>query len=143
MYCIQHIVFVSFSLFHYSLIHNLCVSFSLSHLLAQIIVHSVFAIRMTLMRIHNNQNIICHTRSYSLFRMKWKQKRKFNNNKNKNKIKNNNEIRIHEQTCTVFPLALAGGLHAGISGLADPLLKGTHLSAAMPSHHLQQIPDVS
>lgn len=48
-----------------------------------------------------------------------------------------------KQTCTVFPLALAGGLHAGISGLADPLLKGTHLSAAMPPHHLQQIPDVS
>lgn len=50
---------------------------------------------------------------------------------------------MHAQTCTVFPLALAGGLHAGISGLADPLLKGTHLSAAMPPHHLQQIPDVS
>ncbi|XP_055325269.1 poly(rC)-binding protein 3 isoform X4 [Sitodiplosis mosellana] len=48
-----------------------------------------------------------------------------------------------QETCTVFPLALAGGLHAGISGLADPLLKGTHLSAAMPPHHLQQIPDMS
>ncbi|XP_062708693.1 poly(rC)-binding protein 2 isoform X3 [Aedes albopictus] len=46
-------------------------------------------------------------------------------------------------TCTVFPLAIAGGLHAaGISGLADPLLKGTHLQGAIPPHHLQPIPDV-
>lgn len=43
----------------------------------------------------------------------------------------------------MFPLALAGGLHAGISGLADPLLKGAHLPAAMPPHHLQQLSDVS
>ncbi|XP_037034933.1 poly(rC)-binding protein 3 isoform X3 [Bradysia coprophila] len=48
-----------------------------------------------------------------------------------------------QETCTVYPLALAGGLHAGISGLADPLLKGTHLSAAMPPHHLQHIHDMS
>lgn len=48
-----------------------------------------------------------------------------------------------QETCTVFPLALAGGLHAGISGLADPLLKGAHLQGAMPPHHLQQIPDVT
>ncbi|KAJ6644046.1 Poly(rC)-binding protein 3 [Pseudolycoriella hygida] len=47
-----------------------------------------------------------------------------------------------QETCTVYPLALAGGLHAGISGLADPLLKGTHLSAAMPPHHLQHIHDM-
>ncbi|XP_059615748.1 poly(rC)-binding protein 3 isoform X1 [Phlebotomus argentipes] len=47
-----------------------------------------------------------------------------------------------QETCTVFPLALAGGLHAGISGLADPLLKGAHLPAAVPPHHLQQIPDM-
>ncbi|XP_021698523.1 poly(rC)-binding protein 2 isoform X1 [Aedes aegypti] len=47
------------------------------------------------------------------------------------------------RTCTVFPLAIAGGLHAaGISGLADPLLKGTHLQGAIPPHHLQPIPDV-
>lgn len=49
---------------------------------------------------------------------------------------------IKYQTCTVFPL-FSGGLHAGISGLADPLLKGAHLQAAMPPHHLQQMPDVS
>ncbi|XP_050097284.1 poly(rC)-binding protein 3 isoform X3 [Anopheles aquasalis] len=48
-----------------------------------------------------------------------------------------------QETCTVFPLAISGGLHAGISGLADPLLKGTHLQGAIPSHHLQPIPDVS
>lgn len=30
-----------------------------------------------------------------------------------------------------------------MSGLADPLLKGTHLQGALPPHHLQQIPDVS
>ncbi|XP_055604300.1 poly(rC)-binding protein 2 [Uranotaenia lowii] len=49
-----------------------------------------------------------------------------------------------QETCTVFPLAIAGGLHAaGISGLADPLLKGTHLQGAIPPHHLQPIPDVS
>nr|XP_029722163.1 poly(rC)-binding protein 2-like isoform X3 [Aedes albopictus] len=48
-----------------------------------------------------------------------------------------------QETCTVFPLAIAGGLHAaGISGLADPLLKGTHLQGAIPPHHLQPIPDV-
>lgn len=63
--------------------------------------------------------------------------------KKKNEIKTQKINTLHAQTCTVFPLALAGGLHAGISGLADPLLKGTHLSAAMPPHHLQQIPDVS
>uniref|UniRef100_A0A2M3Z7C5 Putative polyc-binding alphacp-1 n=1 Tax=Anopheles braziliensis TaxID=58242 RepID=A0A2M3Z7C5_9DIPT len=48
-----------------------------------------------------------------------------------------------QETCTVFPLAISGGLHAGISGLADPLLKGTHLQGAIPPHHLQPIPDVS
>ncbi|CAD7081533.1 unnamed protein product [Hermetia illucens] len=48
-----------------------------------------------------------------------------------------------QETCTMFPLALAGGLHAGISGLADPLLKGAHLPAAMPPHHLQQLSDVA
>ncbi|XP_032599343.1 poly(rC)-binding protein 3 isoform X2 [Drosophila grimshawi] len=51
-----------------------------------------------------------------------------------------------QETCPVFPLALAtGGLHAGISGLADPLLKGAHLQGAVPAHHhhLQQMPDVS
>ncbi|XP_052565514.1 poly(rC)-binding protein 2 isoform X6 [Culex pipiens pallens] len=50
-----------------------------------------------------------------------------------------------QETCTVFPLAIAGGLHAaaGISGLADPLLKGTHLQGAIPPHHLQPMPDVS
>ncbi|XP_030388259.1 poly(rC)-binding protein 3 isoform X2 [Scaptodrosophila lebanonensis] len=50
-----------------------------------------------------------------------------------------------QETCPVFPLALAtGGLHAGISGLADPLLKGAHLPGAVPAHHhLQQIPDVA
>ncbi|XP_055532689.1 poly(rC)-binding protein 3 isoform X2 [Wyeomyia smithii] len=49
-----------------------------------------------------------------------------------------------QETCTVFPLAIAGGLHAaGISGLADPLLKGTHLQGAIPPHHLQPIPDVA
>ncbi|XP_052861987.1 poly(rC)-binding protein 3 isoform X3 [Anopheles cruzii] len=47
-----------------------------------------------------------------------------------------------QETCTVFPLAITGGLHAGISGLADPLLKGTHLQGAIPPHHLQPIPDV-
>ncbi|XP_063703066.1 poly(rC)-binding protein 3 isoform X3 [Culicoides brevitarsis] len=47
-----------------------------------------------------------------------------------------------QETCTVFPLALAGGL-PGMSGLADPLLKGTHLQGALPPHHLQQIPDMS
>ncbi|XP_038116039.1 poly(rC)-binding protein 2 isoform X2 [Culex quinquefasciatus] len=49
-----------------------------------------------------------------------------------------------QETCTVFPLAIAGGLHAaaGISGLADPLLKGTHLQGAIPPHHLQPMPDV-
>ncbi|XP_034657330.1 poly(rC)-binding protein 3 isoform X7 [Drosophila subobscura] len=49
-----------------------------------------------------------------------------------------------QETCPVFPLALAtGGLHAGISGLADPLLKGAHLQGAVPAHHhhLQQMPD--
>ncbi|KAI9587542.1 hypothetical protein GQX74_003388, partial [Glossina fuscipes] len=48
-------------------------------------------------------------------------------------------------TCPVFPLALAtGGLHAGISGLTDPLLKGAHLPGAVPAHHhLQQLPDVA
>ncbi|XP_021698533.1 poly(rC)-binding protein 2 isoform X3 [Aedes aegypti] len=51
--------------------------------------------------------------------------------------------RYFAPTCTVFPLAIAGGLHAaGISGLADPLLKGTHLQGAIPPHHLQPIPDV-
>ncbi|XP_065720828.1 poly(rC)-binding protein 3 isoform X5 [Drosophila suzukii] len=51
-----------------------------------------------------------------------------------------------QETCPVFPLALAtGGLHAGISGLADPLLKGAHLQGAIPAHHhhLQQMPDVA
>ncbi|KAH8305802.1 hypothetical protein KR059_011046 [Drosophila kikkawai] len=51
-----------------------------------------------------------------------------------------------QETCPVFPLALAtGGLHAGISGLADPLLKGAHLQGAVPAHHhhLQQMPDVA
>ncbi|XP_034110984.1 poly(rC)-binding protein 3 isoform X1 [Drosophila albomicans] len=51
-----------------------------------------------------------------------------------------------QETCPVFPLALAtGGLHAGISGLADPLLKGAHLPGAVPAHHhhLQQMPDVA
>ncbi|XP_049297031.1 poly(rC)-binding protein 3 isoform X1 [Anopheles funestus] len=48
-----------------------------------------------------------------------------------------------QETCTVYPLAITGGLHAGISGLADPLLKGTHLQGAIPPHHLQPIPDVS
>ncbi|KAL7734288.1 hypothetical protein ACLKA6_010631 [Drosophila palustris] len=51
-----------------------------------------------------------------------------------------------QETCPVFPLALAtGGLHAGISGLADPLLKGAHLHGAVPAHHhhLQQMPDVA
>ncbi|XP_058457868.1 poly(rC)-binding protein 3 isoform X2 [Malaya genurostris] len=49
-----------------------------------------------------------------------------------------------QETCTVFPLAIAGGLHAaGISGLVDPLLKGTHLQGAIPPHHLQPIPDVA
>ncbi|XP_050333744.1 poly(rC)-binding protein 2 isoform X3 [Bactrocera neohumeralis] len=49
-----------------------------------------------------------------------------------------------QETCPVFPLALAtGGLHAGISGLTDPLLKGAHLQGAVPAahHHLQHIPD--
>lgn len=31
----------------------------------------------------------------------------------------------------------------GISGLNDPMMKGTHLTGAMPPHHLQQIHDVS
>ncbi|XP_011177699.1 uncharacterized protein DDB_G0288805 isoform X3 [Zeugodacus cucurbitae] len=51
-----------------------------------------------------------------------------------------------QETCPVFPLALAtGGLHAGISGLTDPLLKGAHLQGAVPAahHHLQHIPDVA
>ncbi|XP_059226945.1 poly(rC)-binding protein 3 isoform X3 [Stomoxys calcitrans] len=50
-----------------------------------------------------------------------------------------------QETCPVFPLALAtGGLHAGISGLTDPLLKGAHLQGAVPAHHhLQQLPDVA
>ncbi|KAH8325303.1 hypothetical protein KR067_008588 [Drosophila pandora] len=51
-----------------------------------------------------------------------------------------------QETCPVFPLALAtGGLHAGISGLTDPLLKGAHLPGAVPAHHhhLQQMPDVA
>ncbi|TMW49598.1 hypothetical protein DOY81_005316 [Sarcophaga bullata] len=50
-----------------------------------------------------------------------------------------------QETCPVFPLALAtGGLHAGISGLTDPLLKGAHLPGAVPAHHhLQQLPDVA
>ncbi|XP_023033034.1 poly(rC)-binding protein 3 isoform X2 [Drosophila willistoni] len=51
-----------------------------------------------------------------------------------------------QETCPVFPLALAtGGLHAGISGLTDPLLKGAHLQGAVPAHHhhLQQMPDVA
>uniref|UniRef100_A0A336MBS9 CSON014746 protein n=1 Tax=Culicoides sonorensis TaxID=179676 RepID=A0A336MBS9_CULSO len=47
-----------------------------------------------------------------------------------------------QETCTVFPLSLAGGL-PGMSGLADPLLKGTHFQGALPPHHLQQIPDMS
>lgn len=45
------------------------------------------------------------------------------------------------QTCTVYPLAMSGG--GGISGLNDPLMKGTHLTGAVPPHHLQQIHDVS
>ncbi|KAL5291275.1 PCBP3 family protein [Megaselia abdita] len=50
-----------------------------------------------------------------------------------------------QETCTVFPLALAAGnhLHAGLSGLTDPLLKGAHMPGVMPPHHIQQIPDVS
>ncbi|XP_055856500.1 poly(rC)-binding protein 3 isoform X1 [Episyrphus balteatus] len=49
-----------------------------------------------------------------------------------------------QETCPVFPLALAGGLHAGLSGLTDPLLKGAHLAGAIPAaHHLQQLPDVA
>ncbi|XP_067647389.1 poly(rC)-binding protein 3 isoform X5 [Eurosta solidaginis] len=51
-----------------------------------------------------------------------------------------------QETCPVFPLALAtGGLHAGLSGLTDPLLKGAHLQGAVPAahHHLQHIPDVA
>uniref|UniRef100_T1GQ84 K Homology domain-containing protein n=1 Tax=Megaselia scalaris TaxID=36166 RepID=T1GQ84_MEGSC len=52
-----------------------------------------------------------------------------------------------QETCTVFPLALAAGnhLHAGISGLTDPLVKGAHMGppGAMPPHHIQHIPDVS
>ncbi|XP_033149723.1 LOW QUALITY PROTEIN: poly(rC)-binding protein 3 [Drosophila busckii] len=51
-----------------------------------------------------------------------------------------------QETCPMFPLTLAtGGLHAGISGLTDPLLKGAHLTGALPAHHhhLQQLPDVA
>ncbi|XP_055377061.1 poly(rC)-binding protein 3 isoform X2 [Condylostylus longicornis] len=47
------------------------------------------------------------------------------------------------ETCSVFPLALAGGLHAGMSCLGDPLLRGVHLSGALPQHHLQHVTDVS
>ena len=45
----------------------------------------------------------------------------------------------------MFPLALAtGGLHAGISSLADPLFKGGHMTGAVSAHHqLQHISDVS
>ncbi|CRK96036.1 CLUMA_CG009473, isoform A, partial [Clunio marinus] len=46
-----------------------------------------------------------------------------------------------QETCTVFPLF--SGLHAGITGLTDPLLKGSHLQGAVPPHHFQQLPDMS
>ncbi|XP_070499470.1 poly(rC)-binding protein 3 isoform X2 [Chironomus tepperi] len=46
-----------------------------------------------------------------------------------------------EQTCTVFPLF--SGLHAGLTGLTDPLLKGSHLQGAVPPHHFQQLPDMT
>lgn len=45
------------------------------------------------------------------------------------------------QTCTVYPLAMSGG--GGISGLNDPMMKGSHLTGAVPPHHLQHIHDVS
>ncbi|CAO1354099.1 unnamed protein product [Diamesa serratosioi] len=47
-----------------------------------------------------------------------------------------------QETCTVFPLF--SGLHSGITGLSDPMLKGAHLQGAVPPHHFQHhIPDMT